>query len=76
MNNVGLLLQDPAKLLFHNPKLLEYDVSADGSELEHGPRARAKVAFSKNEDGEELVLVSFYSTTAAFNTAPLSPYRP
>jgi hypothetical protein len=68
--------KDVPKIIFHHPKLLEYDASPDGSELQKPPRARARVTFSTDENGEELVLVSYYSANASFNASPLSPYAP
>ena len=64
---------DPSSVIFHNPKLLEYD--PDGDELKKGHRARAKVMVH-NEGGREKLLVSFYAANASFNTAPIAPYLP
>lgn len=69
-------VEDVPKVIFHHPKLLEYDVSSDGSELMNGRRARAKVTVGKNDAGEQTLLVSYYSANAKFKTSPLAPYNP
>lgn len=66
-------VSDPASVIFHNPKLLEYD--PDGDELKKGHRARARVVVHK-DGGQEKLLVSFYAANAEFNTAPIAPWVP
>jgi hypothetical protein len=64
----------PGSFLFCNPKLLEYD--PEGEELVKLPRARARIDLGTTEDGEDTVLISWYSKNAAFNTAPIAPWTP
>jgi hypothetical protein len=66
-------VKNPAAVMFSNPKLLEYEV--DGDELKNGRRARAKVAVTK-ENGQEKLLVSFFAANASFDAAPIAPWSP
>lgn len=67
---------DVANILFNHPKMLEYDVSADGLTLEKGPRSRIQVDITPGEDGANSVLVSYYRTGTKFNSAPIAAYAP
>ena len=69
-------VEDVPKVIFHHPKLLEYDVSSNGSELLNGRRARARVSVGRDDAGQQTILVSYYAANASFKTAPLSPYNP
>lgn len=62
------------KLLTMHPKLLDYDISKDGSVLMKG-KLRVSVKADK-KSGNEVVTVVTYREGAAFNTAPLTPYSP
>jgi hypothetical protein len=62
-----------SNVLFHNPKLLEYD--PDGDEMKKGHRARARIMV-KREGGNEKLLVSFYSANASFTGSPIAPWSP
>jgi hypothetical protein len=66
-------VSDAPNLLFHNPKLLEYD--PDGDTLRKGHRACAKVLINR-EGGSEKLLVSFYSRNATFTGSPIAPWSP
>jgi len=71
----GRGIKDVATTLFQNPKLLEYDVAADGKELVKGA-ARIQVDVTDAEGGAHNVLVNFYRVGTTFKTAPISPWKP
>lgn len=67
-------VKDLASLLTMNPRLLDYEVSSDGTELVKGKlHALVKVEAVK---GKEYVKIVTYREGAKFKTAPITPYEP
>lgn len=66
--------QSAAQLLQQHPKLLLYTVLSDGSKLQRG-QARASVDVVER-NGAKFANVNYWREGAAFNTAPLTPWRP
>ena len=66
--------QAAAQLLQQHPKLLLYTMLSDGSKMQRG-QARASVDVVER-DGAKFANVNYWREGAAFNTAPLTPYRP
>lgn len=67
-------VEDLPSLLTQHPRLLDYTVSADKKTLEKG-RLRAAVDVV-TEKSRKSVKVVVYREGAAFQTAPLSPWKP
>ena len=66
--------QAAAQLLQQHPKLLLYSVLSDGSKLQRG-QARASVDVVER-NGAKFANVNYWREGAAFNTAPLTPWKP
>ncbi|KAK9853096.1 hypothetical protein WJX84_012124 [Apatococcus fuscideae] len=70
----GVSGQAAAQLLQQHPKLLLYTVLSDGSKLQRG-QARASVDVVER-NGAKFANVNYWREGAAFNTAPLTPWKP
>ena len=74
MQAQGATAEEIKSLLIKNPRMLVFDVTADGNQLEAG---RARMELDITTDGSKrLPVVSVFREDAAFETAPVSPWKP
>jgi len=70
----GATEEEVKAMVSKTPKMLTYSVTADGKQLALG-KARMEVDITKDGDKRRPV-VSMYRVGTAFESAPLSPWRP
>jgi hypothetical protein len=70
----GATADEMKALLIKNPRMLVFDVTADGKQLAAG-KARMELDVTTEGSKRELVL-SVFRDNAVFGTAPVSPWRP
>ena len=70
----GATAEETKSLLLKNPRMLVFDVTADGNQLA-SDKARMELDIT-TEGNKRLPVVSVFREDAAFETAPVSPWKP